>query len=155
MLRSEQILKRKRRPRGRPRSRSAPAVILMNPIKKRKLWTEQQMSSAIEAVKGGMKVFAAAREYNVPRMTLQDRISGRVIHGKNPGPQPYLNQAEEKELSNFLVETAKVGYGRSRKQVIQLVEKTAKDKGLLPPDKKNFIWVVFSIYGKTPYTCTP
>ena len=70
----------------------------MNPIKKRKLWTEQQMSSAIEAVKGGMKVFAAAREYNVPRMTLQDRISGRVIHGKNPGPQPYLNQAEEKEL---------------------------------------------------------
>ena len=83
MLRSDQSLtKRKRRPCGRPQSRSAHAVILMNPRKKQKLWTEQQMCSAIEAVKDGMKVFTAAREYDVPRMTLQDRISGKVVHGK-------------------------------------------------------------------------
>ena len=94
------------------------------------------MCSAIEAVKGGMKVFTIAREYDVPRMTLQDQILGKVVHGKNPGPQPYLNKTEENELSNFLVETSRVGYGRSRKQVILLVEKTVKDKGLLPSEKK-------------------
>jgi len=48
-----------------------------------------------------MKVFTTAREYDVPRMTLQDQISGKVVHGKNPGPQPYLNKTEENELSNF------------------------------------------------------
>ena len=28
---------------------------------------------------------------SVPRSTLKDRISGRVIHGTNPGPRPYLS----------------------------------------------------------------
>jgi len=80
----------------------------MNPCKKQKLWTEQQMCSAIEAVKGGMKVFTTAREYDVPRLALQDRISGKVVHGKNPGPQLNLNKTEENELSKFLVETSRV-----------------------------------------------
>ena len=72
------------------------------------------MNSAIEAVNGGIKVFSAAHEYNVLRMTLQDQISGRVVHGRNPGPQPYLSRTEESsKLLKFLVETARVGHGRS------------------------------------------
>ena len=53
------------------------------------------MNSAIEAVKGGMKIFCAAHEYNVPRTTVNDQISGRVVHGTSPGLKPYLNNAEE------------------------------------------------------------
>ena len=83
----------KRRPRGRPWSRSALARIVINLVKR--LWTEQQMNSAIEAVKGGMKIFCAAHEYNVPRTTVNDQISGRVVHGTSPGLKPYLNNAEE------------------------------------------------------------
>jgi len=72
------------RPCGRRRTRSAPAEMVSNPSKKRKLWTEQQMISAIEVVKGGMKVYSAARKYDVPRMTLQG-----VVHGRNPAiPKP-------------------------------------------------------------------
>ena len=48
-------------------------------------------------------------QFNVPRTTLQDRISGRVVHGVKPGPKPYLNKAEESELAEFLGVTSCVG----------------------------------------------
>ena len=33
-------------------------------------------------------------ELNVPRMTLQDQITGNVEHGSKPGTKPYLNIAD-------------------------------------------------------------
>jgi len=44
------------------------------------------MCPAIEAVKGGMKVFTAAHEYDVPRMTLLRKGST----WKKSWTQPYL-----------------------------------------------------------------
>jgi len=37
---------------------------------------------------GKYKIKEAAREFNVPRTTLQDHLSGRVVHGVKPGPKP-------------------------------------------------------------------
>ena len=55
----------------------------------------------------------AAREYDVPRTTLQDRITGKVGHGIKPGPKLYLNKAEESESAEFLEVTSSVGYGKT------------------------------------------
>ena len=55
------------------------------------------MSTAIEAVNSGESVLRAAKEHGVPRRTLIDRISGRVVHGTNPGPKSFLSAVEEKE----------------------------------------------------------
>ena len=38
------------------------------------------------------------------------RHTGRVVHGTNPGPQPYLNKAEEAELRDFVVIVGQIGY---------------------------------------------
>ena len=46
------------------------------------------MLSAMEVVKSGQSVFHATLIYRVPNSTLHDRISGRSIHGKKPGPDP-------------------------------------------------------------------
>ena len=70
------------------------------------------MCLAMQAVKDGSNISEAARVHGVPRTTLYDRISGRVSHGVNPGPKPYLSKFEEKDLSNFLVHVAKAGYGK-------------------------------------------
>ena len=51
----------------------------------------------------------------MPRQTLGDRVSGKVVHGTKPGPKPFLTSVEENELSNFLVDVAKAGYGKTRK----------------------------------------
>ena len=83
------------------------------------------MLAAIAAVKEGTAILRAAKEHDVPRTTLQDRILGKVVHGTKPGPRPYLEPIEENELSNFLVDTAKAGFGKTRKEVKALVTKVA------------------------------
>ena len=54
----------------------------------------------------------AAIIHRVPRSTLKDRLSGHIIHGHKPGPDPYLNVEEEKELSSHLIEAANIGMVR-------------------------------------------
>ena len=71
----------------------------------------------------------AALEHSVPRTTLKDRLSGRIIHGSNIGPKPYLTQDEEKELAKFLINCFKMGYGKTRGEVLKIVEAVVKKKG--------------------------
>lgn len=99
-----------------------------NRASKRKQWSDESMIGAMQAVADGLSITAAAREYGVPRTTLQDRVLGKVPHGKKPGPKRYLNELEEKKLSEFLVETAAVGYGKSRAEIMAIAEKTVKKK---------------------------
>ena len=39
------------------------------------------MIAAISAVRDKMSITQAAREHNVPRKTLDDRIKNKVVHG--------------------------------------------------------------------------
>ena len=80
------------------------------------------MIGAMKAVAEGTSITGAAREHGVPRTTLQDRVLGKVTHGTKPGPKRYLNEVEEKKLLEFLVETAVLGYGRSRGEIVAIVE---------------------------------
>ena len=59
--------------------------------------------------------------YGIPRSTLHDHVSGRVTHSK-PGPEPYLSLEEEEELANFLLKCARIGYPKTRQQVLALVQ---------------------------------
>ena len=80
----------------------------------RKQWSDVQMEGALEnVIKDGLSQNRAADLHGVPRSTLKDRLSGRVVHGTNPGPQSYLSSSEELELAAFLVDAAKMGYGRT------------------------------------------
>ena len=60
------------------------------------------MVAAMKAVNNGCSVKRVTLEHNVPRITLQDQITGRVQHGSRPGAKPYLNAVEEANLANFL-----------------------------------------------------
>ena len=71
------------------------------------------MTGALAAASEGTPANKAATMYGVPKSTLKDRISGHVVHGRNPGPCPYLDPDEEKELADFLVSSAECGYGKT------------------------------------------
>ena len=58
------------------------------------------MKKAIEDVRAGYSIRRAAADYGIPKSTLADRISGRVIDGT---PAKYLSDAEEAELVKFIV----------------------------------------------------
>ena len=94
----------------------------------------------MEAVQKGCNVKRAAEVYEVPRTTLQDRVLGKVVHGKKPGPQPYLNKEEEGDLAEFIEVVADVGFGKTRNQIKAMVENVAKDKGTLRKSKISDGW---------------
>ena len=98
------------------------------------------MVAAMDAVSKGCSINKAAIEHEVPRTNRNDRISGRVQHGIRPGPKPYLNKLEEQNLVNFLQVVSGVGYGKTRKQVMNLVESIARDKGVLRKQKISDGW---------------
>ena len=88
-----------------------------------KLWTEEAMKKAYNSVMaGGESVRKAAEKYGVPKSTLQDRLSGRTAFGARSGPPRYLSDDEEEELVQFLMRSARIGYAKSKKQLLALVD---------------------------------
>ena len=62
-----------------------------------------------------------------------------MVHGSNPGPAPYLTSSEESELVGCLQSTAKIGYGMTRQQGMNIVERVAKE-GLLKMERLTCGW---------------
>ena len=95
-----------------------------------KYWNEERLSKAYEAIKNdGLSIRRAAEEYNVPKSTLHDRITGRVMFGATSGPSKYLSSEEEDELVVFLKGCSSMGFPRSRKEIIAIVQNVVNDKG--------------------------
>ena len=113
--------------RKRSRPVQKPVVAVQSP-KKCKKWMKEQMVKAMEVVRAGSGINRAALDYGVPRTTLKDRLSGRVKDGVLPGPDPYLASDEEKELATFLVDCASVGFGKTRREVMEIVEQVVLEK---------------------------
>ena len=94
-------------------------------------WNENNMVQAVDSVlKKGASIRSAAVEFDIPRSTLSDRISGRVLMGAVSGPNRYLNTQQEEELVHFLLECASIGYPRSRQEVIGMVQRVLNDSGI-------------------------
>ena len=71
-------------------------------------WDKQSMSHAIKAVvEEGMSIRRAALRYGIPKSTLGDRISGRVLPGCTSGPPKILTEDARKQ---FL---ASIWYGKT------------------------------------------
>ena len=93
-------------------------------------WSNFAMKAAMQAVlEEGMSIRRAAEVYSVPKSTLGDRISGRVLPGCKSGPPSYLSFEEEVELVRFLYGTAQIGHGRTRQEVMAVVERVLHSRG--------------------------
>ena len=87
------------------------------------------MDKAINAVLNeDMSIRRASEHYAIPKSTLGDRISGRVLPGSTSGPRRHLNDEEEEELVTFLRRCASVGFSKSRKELLALVQAMAEQK---------------------------
>jgi len=123
----------KRGQRKRLKSRKKAISIRKRP-KKLRQWYNRSMLKAPNAVrKGELGVNRAALQFSVSATTLKDHVAGRVVHGTNMRPKPYLSNEEEKELMEFLVECSKIGFGKTRREVMKLVEEIVERKGMKLP----------------------
>ena len=98
---------------------------------KYKDWNVSQVDQAYDAVvKQNFSIRRAAEEFGIPRSTLHDRVSGRVLPGCCSSPPKYLSSEEEDELAQFLQTCAEIGYARTRQQVMLIVQQVVDKKGL-------------------------
>lgn len=70
---------------------------------------------------GAMTVRQASLSYGIPKSTLHDHYSGKILAGAKPGPTRYLNDEEESELVQWLEGCAQVGYAKSIREVRAVV----------------------------------
>ena len=94
-----------------------------------KTWTETRMDHALKAVADGKSIRQAAEEHGVPRSTLHDRVTGKVVPGTKSGPRKHLTSLEEEEFVEFLKHCSAIGYGKTRKQAVSLVQEALDKKG--------------------------
>ena len=96
----------------------------------RKTWVDNDMVSAMDAVKSGhFTITAAATQFSVPRKTLDDRIKGRVTHGSKPGVSTALTSIEEESLVSYLIYMANRGFPLTRTMVKAFAWSIAKRCG--------------------------
>ena len=69
----------------------------------------------------GMSISKAAEIHGVPRTTLNDHVLGKVLPGAKCGAPTVLSTSEEQDLVDFLIKSASIGCGRTRKEVVDIV----------------------------------
>ena len=93
-------------------------------------YSAERMVRAFEAVhQGELSVCRAAEEYGVPRSTLQDKVAGRFVLNARSG-WALLTANEEKHLAEFLIGCASIGYAKSRKAVLSIVQQILDSRGV-------------------------
>lgn len=96
-----------------------------------KEWDKSSMCNAMKAViEEGVSIRKASLRYGIPKSTLGDRISGRVLPGSKSGPPRLLNDKEEKDLEDFIYHCSLIGYGKTRKDIICLVNRFLVYRGV-------------------------
>lgn len=83
---------------------------------KYKSWGEAKTARALSMVtREGMLITEASLQFGVPKSTLGDRISERVLCGARSGTETYLDGSEEEKLVQLLLRCAEIGHAKSRK----------------------------------------
>ena len=89
-----------------------------------------------------MLVRRAAELYNVPKSTLSDWVSGRAEFGSHSGPSRYVTD-EEEGLVNFICGCASMGYAKTKKDILTVVEEIVASKGYRQVNVSNGWWKAF------------
>ena len=99
------------------------------------------MKNALEAVSNKeMTLTQASTEFNIPKSTLHDDISGRVHPGAVSGAPCYLDDEEEDELVRWLEGCAQIGYAKSIREVRAIVGAIVAKKNNLDSMVVNHGW---------------
>lgn len=95
-------------------------------VRYNKNYTEEKLQNALNAINSGMAIRVAAKQFNVPRATLQFRKSAKFSKS-SLGPKPILNMDEEQLIVKWITECQRKGFPR-RLNDVQTSVKNFLDK---------------------------
>lgn len=70
----------------------------------------EDVMAAMHAIWKGMSRRQAAKEFNIPRSTLLDKLDGKRPVETSPGPNPFLTKAEEQTLESWAIDLYQRGF---------------------------------------------
>lgn len=103
----------------------------------KKDYTPQQMGWAIEAVKKGFKISEAAKKFNVPRITLYNKVTGKSPIECSMGPRTILSKEEEYILEIWIKEMLDKHIPVTKEDLMDSVKRIIVDKNQETPFKDN------------------
>lgn len=103
--------------------------------KYKKIYTEEKIQEAINAIDRGMSQYKASLKFGIPMSTLQFRLSGNFVKS-TPGPSPILTTNEE-DLVNWILECHRKGFPRRKENLQASVKKFLDIKARKTPFRDN------------------
>lgn len=103
----------------------------------KKNYTPQQMGWAIEAVRKGAKISEAAKKFNVPRITLRNKITGISPIECPMGPSTILSKEEENILEDWIKDMANKHIPITKEELLDSVQRVIVDKNQETPFTNN------------------
>lgn len=95
-------------------------------------YSEEDLKNALHEVRvNKWKIREASRRFNVPRATIQNRLTGRVPDElRRPGPPPLLTVEGEDKIKQWVLDLAKCGFPIRKQMLLDTVCKINADSGL-------------------------
>lgn len=87
------------------------------PKEKRIKYDAENLKKALNAVKNDMSKKQAAKEFQVPRSTIQFKLNNPTKEYPRLGPTTVLTETEESILVNWIVQSAKKGFPRRKENI--------------------------------------
>jgi len=97
-------------------------------IKKRCLYSTNDIKEALSAINAGVSVNAASKQFNIPRSTL-DAKKKKLYADKKPGPSTVLSDKEEKTLVNWIFYLSHRGFPITKNQLLDSVQMLIRSLG--------------------------
>jgi len=109
----------------------------MPKVKKGDKYTKSYTEEAVkEAIQNGMAQRTAAKKYNVPRSTIQFRMSP-AFSKTSPGPPPVLGYSGEEDLVNWIRDCSTKGFPRRKENIQASVKEYLDESGMKNPFTNN------------------
>lgn len=105
-------------------------------IVKRKLfqYSPHKVGLALDAIRKGMKVSTASKNFNIPRTTLRHKLCGDAPETSgHVGPQAVLGIEIENELVAWIKDSARNGFPINKDGLLDSVKKIVEKGGLKTP----------------------
>ena len=101
-------------------------------------WTQDALISAVDDIqRNNMSYRRAAAKYGIPRSTLALYAKGKLEIGTKPGPSSVLTSAEESKLVEYVLHMSRIGYGKTKEELFDIVQMILEKDGRENPFTNN------------------
>lgn len=108
-------------------------------------YSEEDLQNAMESVRSKqLSLNKAALQFKIPKSTLSKKLTGKTTEERRMGPPPVLTAIEERNLEEWIIGKAKIGFPMHKDDVKDAVCKVMKETGRKNPfidDRPGDKWV--------------